>query len=198
MKKKIFTLLILGFTFSLSSQIKPTPKPFKPSKEIKGTSTGKPYLADIALTPCERDLRYFKNFLLHVIKKEENETMNISNIMTNARIVYNFGAVAKLVFVKTTGSVPFPLLPIHSVMPNNSVYNMDIEGFGFLETQNGQTSTFVFHYEAGNYSDVKEVVDVYRTGNNIYADLKRTNGSTTPIQIFPGFMFDNGCVIPVR
>lgn len=198
MKKIVFTLLIIGIGISVSAQIEPRPKPMKPSKENKGTVLGKPTLSDHALTPCERDLRYLKTFLLHIIRKEENQTLNFASLMRRARVVFRPGIVGKLVFVKTAGSVPFPELPSHSVIPNQGVYNMDTEGFNIIDQENGQVSTIAMRYEAGDYSNVKSVIDIYRIGNNSYADLRRLNGTVQTIRIFPEFALDNDCLIPVR
>ena len=198
MKKLVFTLLIIGIGISLSAQIEPRPKPMKPSKENKGTSIGKPTLSDHALTPCERDMRYLKTFLLHIIRKEENLTLDLASLMRRVRVVFRPGLVGKLVFVKTSGSVPFPELPSHSIIPNQGVYNMDTEGFSIIDQENSQVSTIALRYEAGDYSNIKSVIDIYRIGNNNYADLRGPNGSVRTIRIFPEFALDNDCMIPMR
>jgi len=193
MKKIVFTLIILGIGISLSAQLRPNKK-----KQNKKTDLDQPYLHDLALTPCERDLRYFKIFLLHAIKKEENESLDMATIMPRARIVFQPNVVGKLVFVKTAGSVPFPVVGPHVVLPP-SIYPVETEGISILDTdQNGQTQYLSLTYEAGDYSDVISVIDVYRVGNDRFADLKNQNGTIQTIMIFLGFAFDNDCVIPLR
>ena len=194
--KKVLLLSLLSFSFlSVQGQVI---KPIKKAK--KSTQLDKPIMADIAMTKCDRYMKYYKKLLKIFITADPpsfDNPIEIAKDMPRARLFYNYVTNGHIVMDKRSGSVPFPPLNMIISDSGSGIWPVDVSSFTFIDTQDGQSSTISLAWELGSYSDVIEVTDVYKVGNITYLEFKRSNGTLESIRFFPGHHMD-GCEIPVR
>ncbi len=182
---------------SLSAQLKPNPKPISPSTEIKGPSLEKPVKPDFALSKCERHLKYQKimwKVLLNANPSNSNP-LELSKEVNGLRFVPANNATGSIVFDKTAGSIPIPLISILSTVQGYSPYPVPVTGTSVLYQNNNSNCILSFHWETGSYGIVKEVKEIYKIGVQNYIDVISSTGSSYTIKIFPGYLMD-GCQIP--
>jgi len=188
------TIFILG-SLTLHAQI-------QPSKQPNSTSIGKPIRASFGMKKCERYMRNYKRLLKIVITANPSESnpLEITKQVGRAYIVYKQGSKGHIVMDKTFKCVAFPPINQFITSPPIGLYPVTTTSFSFLDTnENGQSndSSVGIVWEAGNYANVIQVTDVYKIGNQAYADIKRSNGAMESIMIFPEHLMDK-CEIPVR
>lgn len=196
--KNILLLIILSSSFlSVDAQIRPKKK--APGKPIKETTLNKPVLHDLSMSKCDRYLKYYKQLIKEAITANPSSSspLEITTKIPRARIVHNYGTLGHIVMDKRSGSIPFPPITMITTVPASGVYPVDVSAFSYLDNQNGQLSSVVLKWEAGNYSDVIQVTDVYKIGTQAYAEIKRSSGAVQSIMIFPEHQMD-GCQIQVR
>lgn len=99
MKKTVFTFLIMSFALSLSAQTKGKIKTKRPNKILKtkkaeklpaGTDLDELYLHDLALSKCDRYMRYYKRVLKLVLISNPtvSNPLEITKQINRARVLY--------------------------------------------------------------------------------------------------------------
>jgi len=188
----LFTILCLSF-LSAEAQLRPKKKAAK--KAIKSTQLDKPVKK---LVGCDLTMSKYKEFVFHTLKKPDNAVLDYTTALPGASVKYS-GGMVYLFFGKARGHVSVPVFNQHTAISDGGIYGgIMLEGWGTLVEVDNDHYHFSFNYEAGNYNNITEVVDIYRQGNNTYADVKRPNGSIEQVRIMPGFIIENGCELPVR
>lgn len=195
MKKIVLLVGILFAVLEINAQIKPKPSLKPPTKKIKGSSVGTP---DIKLVGCDLTLSEYKRFMHYVLSKPDGQSRNWSTLMPGLSLKYSQG-VTYLYFGKAKGHYPMPSFNSHVALSDNGVYGgIMLEGWGTLENIDNNSYTFSLHYQEGNYDNIVEVTEIYRQGNNTYAEVKRPNGSLEQVRIVFHFVLENGCLLPTR
>jgi len=175
----------------MSAQLKPKPGIKAPGNVIKGPSSGS---VSKEQARCNVVWNNYKTLLKNILHKDENETLNINTVMNNVRVKYNPNLTPDLYFRKVSNTQPFPVLGNHIVQQPNGLYPVAVEMVSYLHQANGNNSILSFIYEAGNYNDVMQVMDVFKTGTQTYIKIKRTSGLVQNIRFYPGHIVD-GCQI---
>ena len=192
MKKFILTSAIAIICITVQAQIKPVPRQVAPSRQIKGASV-KP---TTKLTGCDYIYAEYKEFVYHALRKPDDETLHYNKVMPNASVRYHNGKTyLHFSAKKGTHQVP-PFLPRVAVPHVHPT--MMSEGWGIYENINNDYYIFSFDFDEGDYQNIVEVTEIYRRGNNRYAEVKRPNGTLEQVLIAPGFIIEGDCQIPVR
>lgn len=187
---------IIFFSFSVSAQIKTKPvKLQKIKKEIKKQKKSQSMgFLSREEARCNVVWKNYKILLKHILHKDENETLDIGTVMNNVRVKFNPIAPPEVYFRNVLDTEPFPVLGNHFVQQPNGVYPVAVEMVSYLQPANGNNSVLGFAYEEGNYNDVIEVMDVFKTGTQVYIKIKRNNGVIQDIKYYPRH-FSDGCEI---
>ncbi|MCB9308940.1 MAG: hypothetical protein H6567_02640 [Lewinellaceae bacterium] len=171
--------IIFLMATSLSSQkIRNTP-----SRVFKGDKK------NLSFEFCNSYKANLNELIFHFLKAEGTD-IDMNSVMSVAKIKPSLtSSLAELVF-NNSHSYNFPIMhyyPEAMILPD-PIYSGLFEGFFRLFVIDNTHSYFLYcYFEIGNYSDVTEVLKVYKSGNQTYAKIKRENGFTQNIKILLNF-----------
>lgn len=211
MKRVIITTIIICISFCLMAQTKgqrkitTTPKTTLPVKggQVKNPMSSqldKPIIADFLLSKCDRHLKYHKvmwRVLLNANPSSSNP-LELSREISRLRVKPVNNAIGHIIFDKGSSSLVLSPITNLSQVSGYNPFSVPVSGTEILHNlENGTISTIGFHWETGNYGNIKDVTDIYKVGSLHFLDAVNDQGTSHTIRIFPGYLID-GCQLEQR
>lgn len=197
MGKSIITVLILVLSIKMSAQlIKPNiPTASKEQKQLKNPNN--PHKLTTKEIRCAKWMSHYKKFWLHVLKKGNEQTLDLTSVFPKVRVHYTAGQPTTMTFDGTGGEAL--ILPRHNIV--NNLQGIPMETIAILKQHTGGgVSVVEITYTPGDYGDIIQILEMYKktsVPNKFFALLKRSNGQTVEIVISENMSRGN-CQFPTK
>lgn len=197
MGKSIITILILVLSIKISGQITRPNLPPVSKEASKVKNPNKPPKLTPQSAVCVNWMADYYKFWLLVLKKVNDQTLDLTSVFPKIRVHYTAGQPTTLTFDGRGGEAL--ILPRHNIV--NTVEGIPMETIAILKQHpGGGVSIVEITYTPGDYSDVTQIMEMYKKAsvpNKFFALLKRSNGQTVEIAISENMSRGN-CPVPTK
>ena len=197
MIRSIFFAVFLVFTITATAQIKPANLPPASKEASKVNNPRKPPKLIPQQQACVNWMGDYYKFWFHVLRKGNDQTLNMSSVMPKVRVHYTAGQPTTMTFDGSGGEAL--VLSRHNIV--NTVDGIPMETIAILkQNPGGGVSIVEITYTPGDYGDITQILEMYKktsVPNKFFALLKRSNGQTVEIVLSENMSRGN-CQFPTK
>ena len=142
------------------------------------------------VTDCNKIKEEYKNFIFRVLQNAGNDEVNMKKLAPQASVLFNGLVTPTLIFGMHKDRADFSTYRISDVIDHGLYGGLILEGFTMWNPKD-KGQMFTLSYEKGDYSTIKEVVNISQRGFIQTALIRMANNSTLKVKIIPGYQLLN-------
>ena len=142
------------------------------------------------VTDCSKIKEEYKSFIFRVLQNAGSDNINVKKIAPQASVLFNGLVTPTLIFGMHKDRADFGTYRISDVIDHGLYGGLILEGFTMWNPKD-KGQMFTLSYEKGDYSTIKEVVNISQRGFIQTALIRMANNSTLKVKIIPGYQLLN-------